>query len=444
MEMASNELVWALWSVIFLILCILAGIITMIMYRHFHSLERTKQVRKVRYLGCVCIILQILTFVGYFGQVWLLHELMWTLWIPCFTIALSLLSFNIVTIYLNTSNVVLETSLKHKKKSKFRRMMQKVVTPTAKKISNFVHSPKTGATKSPSQQSSTVEEVTIDHENDENQGKSDSDYDNAYDGNVNMMSDTENDDAAAQEYQDEVALGEQNGDQHAVQRYNSSGGSSPASPASRMSPMSAESPKLENEIANSNNGCDFISLCNIEFFHFKGKYKIAQLQPQFWRGVWVLWVLCSIADWIGSILGWFFHLCFQQAIFYSLWKFIAGIMLLLCIFVLYKVKIRCQIVNARRNSAVNQQMAQKLAAGINRLRDLIICEILVAFSMFVGSIYEVYIATKYAQNSICPDNAFVQTNNIWGVIVYFPLWTFVHVILIYYTWIPKRLVTANH
>ena len=161
-----------------------------------------------------------------------------------------------------------------------------------------------------------------------------------------------------------------------------------------------------------------------------------ELRPAFWRWIWVLWVGCSLSNWIGSILGWFFGFQVIQAFCYALWKFICFIMLILCIFILNNVRERCQVVYTRRNSAHTDKMAKQLQHGIIRLRNLMICQLCLAIFMLVGTIYEGYIAIELAEDN----HAFniYASSELVGVIIYFPCWTFVHIILLVYTWIPKN------
>merc|ERR1719412_397966 len=133
-----------------------------------------------------------------------------------------------------------------------------------------------------------------------------------------------------------------------------------------------------------------------------------KIQPIFWKSVWILWALASIAQWMGSITGWVFGILLAQAFGYMLWKLISFIMLLLCVYILRIVKRRIESVLEDTKLSGNGKMISNLAEGVNRIRNLMICESLLVFVFAMSVVYEIYVMISIAAGHLV-DNIYTES-----------------------------------
>ena len=168
-----------------------------------------------------------------------------------------------------------------------------------------------------------------------------------------------------------------------------------------------------------------------------------------WKIIWALWFGCTLSNWIGSIFGWglwpfnwgttYPHV---QAFGYLLWKVIGFIMLNLMVYILFEIKhiIKQTIIIWEKMEATDSEHLMpfeldELKRGYIRIKRLIIFELLLSFFLFINVIYETYVI-------ICIYKGVLFTNiyaesTVMQMIVYFPLWTSIHVVLLVYSWVPK-------
>ncbi|ETO09066.1 hypothetical protein RFI_28318 [Reticulomyxa filosa] len=181
------------------------------------------------------------------------------------------------------------------------------------------------------------------------------------------------------------------------------------------------------------------------------------ITPKFWRSIEVLWTLCILSNWCGTLVGWVFHQYKAQSALYALWKFIAFVMILLCIYVMNVVRKRSMRVFSRSRSSTSQSMSERLQTvkridyllqkycslkqtkGIKRLRNLMICGGVVCVALIAGFCFEISVLCSRGQKG----SDSYERSDIPFVLVYFPIWTFLHVIFLLYTWVPKPKKTTT-
>merc|ERR1712228_972737 len=114
---------------------------------------------------------------------------------------------------------------------------------------------------------------------------------------------------------------------------------------------------------------------------------------------------------------------------------ISFLMLLLCIYILREVKQRIE--SALSNTKMNgsKKMSRNLADGMKRIRNLMICEIILVFVFAVSVIYEIYVMISIAGGHLVT-NVYAEST-LMSLIAYFPVWTTIHIVLGVYTWISS-------
>eukprot|EP01084_Bolivina_argentea_P098574 177147_1 len=108
----------AIFSLFFITMAAMLILSCVTLYRAFYGniSQNVKKLNIVRILTTFCIVVQYITFIGYYIRDPFVHESLWNVWIPAFTIALTLLSYNISIIYLETISVGRKIAKKKKKK----------------------------------------------------------------------------------------------------------------------------------------------------------------------------------------------------------------------------------------------------------------------------------------------------------------------------------------
>eukprot|EP01084_Bolivina_argentea_P158641 276320_1 len=159
-----------------------------------------------------------------------------------------------------------------------------------------------------------------------------------------------------------------------------------------------------------------------------------------WRIIWCLWFGCSLSNWIGSIYGWFLHQHHVQAFGYLLWKFIAFVMLNLCVYMLFNVRsvIKETILMHKMIANVTEKDKHhfnQMTSGYIRIKNLIICELMLSFFLFVSVIYEIYVLINIYEGNYVT-NIYAEST-VMSMACYFPLWTLIHIVLLIYGWVPR-------
>ena len=162
----------------------------------------------------------------------------------------------------------------------------------------------------------------------------------------------------------------------------------------------------------------------------------------FFKCIWILWALCSVLNWLGSLFGWVLKLEIEQAICYALWKLTAFIMLIGCISILFIVKKRCNIVLIKKNhdDYINKETTKRLRNGLTKIKYLMICELVLGLVLFMAVVYEFWVIHALVTNKHIGNNIYTQSTII-SMLVYFPIWTMVSMVLVVYSWIPKTSLT---
>ena len=140
--------------------------------------------------------------------------------------------------------------------------------------------------------------------------------------------------------------------------------------------------------------------------------------------------LLGVASWIGSIYGWFFMNFIVQAWCFMIVKLIQFIMLILCIYMLNKLRL---ILKAALT--LKKEAGSEIESAHRKIRNLMICEILLSIFSLVSVIYESYVIINVYQG-IFVRNIYAKTT-IMSIAAYFPMWTFTHIVLLSYGWISR-------
>ena len=327
----DNRIVYHIMFIIFLTIMTIIGYFSLICVIRQHKCDdKIQQFNHIRYLTLATIIFQYITFMGYYLEIRTLHDIMWCIWIPTWTIAIGLLSSKIATTYVDTQTLFVKQ----------------------------------------------------------------------YNDNKRRLSLTQSlDDMEIHEKQDSYEL---------------------ESISTRRSSIKSLLIVSKREFVN----------------HWKLKYR-----ARFFKIVWILWFLCCIWDWIGTILGLGFKLESIQAICYAMWKVTAFIMLIGCMVILFIVKKRCNIVLNRKynNDYKNKVTTKKLEKGLKKIKYLIIAELVLGISLILSIVYEYWVAITLVRGLYDGINIYERTT-IMQMFVYFPIWTMVSVVLVVYSWIPKDMI----
>ena len=83
----------------------------------------------------------------------------------------------------------------------------------------------------------------------------------------------------------------------------------------------------------------------------------------------------------------------------------------------------------------------EMTSAYFKVRNLMICEILLAAFSLMTVIYEVYVIINVYQGNFVT-NIYAEST-IMSVVAYFPTWTFTHIVLLLYGWIPKEQIMEN-
>eukprot|EP01084_Bolivina_argentea_P051811 95281_1 len=152
-----------------------------------------------------------------------------------------------------------------------------------------------------------------------------------------------------------------------------------------------------------------------------------------WKIIWCFWAGCSLSEWIGSISGWTFNLHNVQAFGYLFWKVNALIMLILCVTIL----VECYK-NIKELSDVTTEEDAKndMARGLRRMKHLIMVELILSLYLFISVVYEIYVIICIYKHIVF-NNIYVEEATVMKMVVYFPLWSLINVVLLIYSWIPK-------
>ena len=331
-----------IFAFFFLIMAIILTISLITLYRSVYG-NINKGIAKlntVRYLSTFCIVIQCITFIGYYLHNAFLHEFLWNVWVPAWILAFALLSYNISNIYLETLNVAVKKKKKRKTKKKAAVVWSKDEDEMRK-----------------------IEEQQA-------------------------MSDGEMD-------------------------YFSEDGESTETNTESTQSSTNESNTSSNRFLSTE-----------------------KVKPIFWKSVWFLWSAAALSQWIASLLGWVFDLLFAQALGYMLWKLISFIMLLLCVHVLRVVKQRIECSLSNTHAYGSRRMSKSLSEGMKRIRNLMICEMVLVVVFAISIIYEIYVMISFADGSLVT-NVFAEST-LMSMAAYFPVWTAIHVVLCVYSWISKR------
>ena len=166
--------------------------------------------------------------------------------------------------------------------------------------------------------------------------------------------------------------------------------------------------------------------------NWEGKYK-----KRFFKFVWGLWFLCSLWNWMGSLFGWVLNMQIMQTISYAMWKVNALIMLIGCIIILFIIQKRGNVILLDKNDDYfkNKKTTRGLLIGLKKIKYLIICQLILGCVLLLAIIYEFSLLHAVLVGHVV-SNVYAQST-LMSILVYFPLYTMVSVVLVVYSWIPK-------
>ena len=167
--------------------------------------------------------------------------------------------------------------------------------------------------------------------------------------------------------------------------------------------------------------------------------------------IYVFWILSSLSQIIGTIVGWIITNIPFQFFCYGTWRFLTSISLIFTVFRIYFVH---EIVKQSIYKYLIQPFSQfdnneikvltTLYQSLKLLKKLIICFLILILVMIVNSMVEFIIFFQLLIDDELIDNyTFSQTPRYVIFTFYFPLWSFVQIINLFYTWIPYRQLNMN-
>ena len=169
--------------------------------------------------------------------------------------------------------------------------------------------------------------------------------------------------------------------------------------------------------------------------------------------IYLFWILSSIFEIIGSIVGWLATNITFQFFCYGTWRFLTVISLILTVFRILVVR---QIIKetiykylVKPFSDFSNGEIKILAAlyeALKLLKKLIVCLIFLIIVLIINSIviYTVFFQLLFIDNkNLINDYTFSKTPNYVIFGFYFPLWSFVQITNLFYTWIPYRQLKMN-
>ena len=395
-----------IFGLFFVIMTIMFALSLITIYRA-NSSNLKKSVIKlnhVRYITTFCILVQYLTFTGYYLELILLHELLWNIWIPCFTFAFALLSYNISNIYLDTVNM-------SNKRKQYKAKLKSITKASSKlkaRLKLKLSSPRYTSSSNKIQKHQHKFEL-VEVEPDKYNTTTTTDTEESYEFSSSMAQELDwspNNSEIELEHEKES---ENNISYHCTPRV------------------------IPRRLSNSQS--------------YKAMKK--KIKPIFWKFIWFFWIICSLIHWIGFIAGYVFQLYVAQTFCYMFWKLITFCMLLLCQYILYIVKRRLEYClegnkNETGTNSGTGKLFRNLKVGRKKIKSLILCECILSIFLFVSCIYQIYILSKLMEQNGEGDNGDILTQpTILSMMIYFPVWTSIHIVLLVYSWINKNDITRK-
>ena len=172
-----------------------------------------------------------------------------------------------------------------------------------------------------------------------------------------------------------------------------------------------------------------------------------KIKPIFWKFIWCFWMICCLLHWFGFIAGYVDVFDNGARLFcYMLWKLITFCMLLLCQYILYVVKRRLEMCleNDNDKGVGTRKLYKNLDAGRKKIKSLIICEFILSIFLFITCVYEIYLLMhsmddeKHGIEEDC-----IPYSRMMSMMIYFPVWTSIHIVLLVYSWINKNQVSKK-
>merc|ERR1712107_380493 len=173
----------------------------------------------------------------------------------------------------------------------------------------------------------------------------------------------------------------------------------------------------------------------------------SKIKPICWRFIWILWVLCSFWSWLSSIFGWILKLYIPSFICCILWKLVAFIMLCLCQYMLLTVKHRLQHCLDKKNKTSKEwsksRMSKNFVNGKKQIQRLMLCEMMLSIFLLLSIVYEIYALFILIKNNGDNEGNIYFNSTVMSMIIYFPVWTSIHIVLLVYLWIKKKPTKKN-
>ena len=151
----------------------------------------------------------------------------------------------------------------------------------------------------------------------------------------------------------------------------------------------------------------------------------------------ILWLLTSMINILGSVLGFLFTSLIVQAFAYGIWKVFGCISLFYLAYIIYLVRKKLiNIVQARSLLGNNKESSYTLT-GIQKTTMLVICVLLLAMFLFSNVIYDLVWGFTLIEGINKITDQYIEERTVIIICVYLPLWSCFHIFMLAYTWIKK-------
>jgi len=175
-------------------------------------------------------------------------------------------------------------------------------------------------------------------------------------------------------------------------------------------------------------------------------------------GIYIAWLFASIFNTTGSILGFSYSILSVQFFCYASWKLSEVLSLSFSTFILYKVCRKCKkslefnynhnknddhdvhsIDSTSSNSSMpkdylNSITLERIRSGVFRMQSLIICFMLLIIILTINLIQE-YVSFFQVVLHTYDQSNYTDTPTITVALIYMPIWTFVQLVNLIYSWI---------
>ena len=148
----------------------------------------------------------------------------------------------------------------------------------------------------------------------------------------------------------------------------------------------------------------------------------------------IFWLLASMIDIIGTIIGFLLNSESILQVCWALWKIVASFALLVVILLLWKV-----MKNIKECLELQSFSDFKMKNSIYKISRIIICLTCAITFYMAAALEHVILLYRIKSNTKPVDHESTLNISVFSALLHIGMWMFSHVFILIYTWIPKPL-----